>query len=197
MKIIHLSDTHGKHRQLSGLPDADVIVHTGDFCDEGTIEEAEDFIHWFCDLPIEHKIFIAGNHDDCLCEANIEGLPENVHYLCNDSVNINGIKFYGVPMFLQDDLDGNFPKLYNQIPYDTDVLLTHQPPFSILDESDGINFGDRDLYKRVMEIMPIFHLFGHIHSSKETYRVFRRIWFSNAACQSSGHFNVLTMIKEP
>ena len=193
MKIIHLSDTHGKHHQLMDLPEADVIVHTGDFCDEGTLEEAEDFIHWFCDLPYQHKIFIAGNHDNCLYGTKIEGLPDNVHYLCNESVTINGIKFYGVPMFLQDDLDGKFSELYNQIPYDTDVLLTHQPPFSILDESDGVHLGDHDLYKRVIEIMPIFHLFGHIHYEKETNYIFHRIRFSNAARQKNRHFTLLTI----
>ena len=124
-------------------------------------------------------------------KANIEGLPNNVHYLCNDSVTINKIKFYGVPMFLQDDLDGNFTELYSRIPYDTDVLLTHQPPLGILDESEGINFGDRDLYKRVFEVMPIFHLFGHIHSGEETYCISRRVRFSNAARQKSGKFNLL------
>lgn len=193
MKIIHLSDTHGKHRQLTDLPEADVIVHTGDFCNDGTLEEAEDFIHWFCNLPYQHKIFIAGNHDNCLYGAKIEGLPDNVHYICNESVTINGIKFYGVPMFLQDDLDGNFPKLYNNIPYDTDILLTHQPPFSILDESEGIHFGDRDLYKRVMEVMPVFHLFGHIHSSKESKCVFQKVRFSNAASLAIENYRVITI----
>ena len=175
------------------MPEADVIVHTGDFTEDGTEEEVMDFIAWFENLPYKHKIFIAGNHDNCLYKANIEGLPNNVHYLCNDSVTINKIKFYGVPMFLQDDLDGNFTELYSHIPYDTNVLLTHQPSFGILDESDGINFGDYDLYKRVFEVMPIFHLFGHIHSGEKTYYISRKVHFSNAARQKNGKFSLLTI----
>lgn len=66
MKILHISDTHGMHRQLTGLPDADVIVHSGDFTLAGTENETSDFISWFRALPYHHKIFIAGNHDDCL-----------------------------------------------------------------------------------------------------------------------------------
>lgn len=31
MKILHLSDTHGCHRQLQNLPEADLIIHSGDF----------------------------------------------------------------------------------------------------------------------------------------------------------------------
>lgn len=30
MNILHLSDTHGAHRSLGSLPEADVIVHSGD-----------------------------------------------------------------------------------------------------------------------------------------------------------------------
>lgn len=30
MNILHLSDTHGAHRSLGRLPEADVIVHSGD-----------------------------------------------------------------------------------------------------------------------------------------------------------------------
>ena len=83
MKILHLSDTHNCHRLFRDLPEADVVVHSGDFCMAGSEQEALDFLNWFCDLPYKHKIFICGNHDECLYEASIEGLDSNVHYLCN------------------------------------------------------------------------------------------------------------------
>jgi len=193
MRILHISDTHGKHELLIDLPKADVIVHTGDFTEDGTEEEVKDFIEWFSDLSYAHKIFIAGNHDNCLYGANIEGLPDNVHYLCNEGLSIDGIKFYGVPMFVQDDLDGIFPELFSRIPDDTDVLLTHQPPLGILDEQDGINFGDYALYKRVMDVRPKYHLFGHLHHPKETYEMFRRVRFSNAAGGKYGRYALLTI----
>ena len=191
MKILHISDTHGKHQILKDLPNADVIVHTGDITEDGTEEEVKDFIEWFSGLSYAHKIFIAGNHDNCLYGANIEGLPDNVHYLCNDSITIDGIKFYGVPMFLQDDLDGNFPELFGRIPDDTDVLLTHQPPLGILDEQDGINYGDYTLFKRVMDVRPKCHLFGHLHHTEKTQEVFRRVRFSNAAGGKYGRYELL------
>lgn len=191
MRLLHISDTHGKHKLLNNLPDADVIVHTGDITEDGTEEEVKDFVEWFHDLPYKHKIFIAGNHDLCLYDAKIEGLPDDIHYLCNDSLTIDGIKFYGVPMFLGDDLEGNYPELFGRIPEDTDVLLTHQPPLGILDEQDGINYGDYYLYKSVMNVKPKYHLFGHIHHTKETYTVFRSVRFSNAAKGKYGHFALL------
>ena len=191
MRLIHLSDTHGLHEQLPDLPEADIVAHTGDITENGTIEEAEGFMEWFCSLPYRHKIFIAGNHDMCLYGANIEGLPDNVHYLCNEAITIDGIKFYGVPMFLHDDLEGNFPELYSRIPDDIDVLLTHQAPLGILDDQDGINFGDYYLYKRVIEVKPKYHLFGHLHHTEKTRMTFRGVRFSNAAGGKYGRFELL------
>ena len=51
------------------------------------------------------------------------------------------------------------------IPPDTDVLVTHQPPEDILDLSDEIHYGDPFLRQRVMRIRPKLHLFGHIHKA--------------------------------
>ena len=82
MKILQISDTHNRHRQLTNLPEADVIVHCGDFADNGTEEEVLDFLNWYIDLPYKYKIFVTGNHDLCLWDAkDIEDLPENVFFL--------------------------------------------------------------------------------------------------------------------
>ena len=45
MKLLHLSDTHGLHKNLRSLPEADVIVHSGDFTFAGSEEEAYDFMN--------------------------------------------------------------------------------------------------------------------------------------------------------
>lgn len=162
MKILHLSDTHGCHHRLRDLPDADVVVHSGDFCMVGTEQEALDFLNWFCDLPYKHKIFICGNHDDCLYGADIDGLDSNVHYLCNSGIEIEGVKFYGVPMFMGDCITERQCRNYNNIPNDTDVLITHSPAYGILDYDDGINYGSEDLLSVITRVSPIVHLFGHI-----------------------------------
>ena len=163
MKILHLSDTHGRHHRLRDLPEADLVVHSGDFCMVGTEQEALDFLNWFCDLPYKHKIFICGNHDDCLYGANIDGLDENVHYLCSSGATIDGVKFYGVPMFMADCISDRQTRNYANIPDDVDVLVTHTPPYGILDFDDNINYGSEELLQRVSEINPRLHLFGHIH----------------------------------
>lgn len=164
MKILHLSDTHGCHRRLQDLPEADIVVHSGDFTMTGSEAEAIDFMNWFCDLPYHHKIFICGNHDDCLYGANIDGLDNNVHFLCNSGIEIDGVKFYGIPMFLEDCITDRQSRNYANIPDDTDVLITHSPAYGILDCDDGINYGSEEILKKLSDLHLKAHLFGHIHA---------------------------------
>lgn len=168
MRIVHLSDTHNQHNQLSHLPEGDIIVHSGDFSFAGTESEALDFIQWFSSLPYEYKIFISGNHDNFMYGAEIEGLPDNCFYLCNSSVTIQGLKFYGVPMFMEDIVLGNYDDNISSIPSDTDVLITHQPPYGILDFSDNVHYGDSGLMQTISRVRPRYHLFGHIHNAYGT-----------------------------
>lgn len=186
MKILHISDTHGSHRRLVNLPDADVLVHSGDFTMAGSESEAIDFLNWFCDLPHKHKIFICGNHDMCLYGANIDGLDSNVHYLCNSGIEIDGVKFYGIPMFMEDCVTDRQTKFYRSIPKDTDVLITHTPAHGILDFDENINYGSQEL-KEVLHSLDLkAHLFGHIHVEHGILRRNGTI-FSNGAIMNSDY----------
>lgn len=180
MNILHMSDTHSLHSQLQGLPKADVIVHSGDFTFAGTENEAMDFLGWFCELPYPYKVLIAGNHDDSLYGANIDGLPDNCYYLNGSGVTIEGVRFYGIPMFIEDDIKGDYEKMLHQIPLDTEVLITHQPPFGILDLGGKIHFGSKVLKERMKELKLKAHLFGHIHAAYGRMEN-DRVVFSNAA----------------
>ena len=165
MRIVHLSDTHNRHHQLPDMPEADLVVHSGDISFAGSEDEAIDFIQWFMSLPYKYKVFIAGNHDNCLYEANIDGRAENCFYLCNSSVMIEGAKFYGLPMFMEDTMSGKFDESIRNIPSDTDILVTHQPPYGVLDFSENIHYGDHLLLQTVLDTRPRYHLFGHIHDA--------------------------------
>lgn len=171
MKILQLSDTHNRHALLTNLPVADVVVHCGDFTDMGTETEVLDFLNWFIVLPFRHKIFVTGNHELCLWDAEaIEDLPENVHFLQDRSCEIEGVKFLGLGYNHQE---GTIPK-------GVDVLITHEPPLMILDESNGTHWGNLPLRNRIMEAKPRYHLFGHAH---ESYGVLQKngIVFANGA----------------
>ena len=171
MKILQISDTHGLHHKIKDLPPADVIVHCGDFSKHGTEEEVLDFLNWFIDLPYSYKIFVTGNHDLCLWEAdNIEDLPENMYFLQDRGVEIDGVKFFGLCFNHNEKL----------IPEGTDVVITHEPPVMILDESAGVHWGVAPLRNRILEIKPRYHLFGHAHDANGTMKQ-DGIVFSNAS----------------
>ena len=171
MKILHLSDTHGLHHQIKDLPAADVIVHSGDISHNGTESEVLDFLNWYIGLPYRHKIFVTGNHDLCLWDAeSIEDLPENLHFLQDRGVTIDNVKFFGLAY--------NHPEEF--IPDDADVVVTHEPPVMILDESAGTHWGNASLRNRILGIKPKYHLFGHAHESYDTLKQ-DSIVFSNAA----------------
>lgn len=171
MQIIHISDTHNKHHLLQNLPPADIIVHSGDFSMSGSEEEVLNFIEWFEKLPYKYKIFVAGNHDDCLFGESIEGLLDNCFYLCHSEIVIEGIKFYGIPLFMGNVLSGEYDKNIQKIPDDTHVLITHQPPYSVLDSSGTTDYGDFVLFQKVLAIQPKYHLFGHIHDAYGVKRI--------------------------
>lgn len=171
LRILQISDTHNRHRQLTNLPAADVIVHCGDFTDNGTEEEVFDFLNWFIELPYAHKIFITGNHDLCLWDAEeIEELPDNVHFLQDRGCEIEGVKFFGLAY--------NHPE--SLIPDDVDVLVTHEPPAMILDKSNNTHWGNASLRNRVFRIKPKYHMFGHAHEGYGTEKL-DGIIFSNGS----------------
>ncbi len=69
MTILHLSDTHGFHRDLPVhiFEGIDMVIHSGDCSNwrdsARNSNEVMDFLEWYKDVPIEHKIYVAGNHD--------------------------------------------------------------------------------------------------------------------------------------
>ena len=171
MKILHLSDTHGLHHQINSLPEADVIIHSGDISHNGAESEVLDFLNWYIELPYKHKIFITGNHDLCLWDAEgIEDLPSNVYFLQDNSIKIDGINFFGLGYNHSETL----------VPDDTDIVITHEPPVMILDKSAGTHWGNAPLLNRILEIKPRYHLFGHAHDGYGTVKQ-DGIVFSNAA----------------
>ena len=149
MKIVAIADTHGKHRKIHDLPDGDVLVHAGDFTSFG--DGMDDFLVWFTEQPFEDKVFILGNHESM-------GLPyfrrkdlrsmDGVHFIQDDPVTINGVRFGGPNSSDTDDVD---------------VLVTHRPPQGILDVTDDETFGSPGVRDTARAVRPDLHIFGHAH----------------------------------
>jgi predicted phosphohydrolase len=98
MRIVCVSDTHGYH-ELTRVPGGDVLVHAGDVCRHGGLEDVDDFNRWLGKLPHRHKIVICGNHDWCFQEKPAEARARltNAIYLEDSGCEIEGLTFYGSP----------------------------------------------------------------------------------------------------
>jgi len=197
-KIVCLSDTHNYSQQIV-VPDGDILIHAGDATIQGSIQEIVLFNHWFRNLPHAHKIFVAGNHD-WLFETNNHYartlLDSSIHYLQDSSIEIGGLKIYGSPWqprFFDWAFNlmrgAELAEKWKLIPEDTDILITHGPPFGILDEvprQDFIeNTGCEELRKRVETIKPKLHIFGHIHCGYGTTEKFGVKFVNASNCDES------------
>ena len=105
-------------------------------------EEALSFLEWFMSLDnYKHKIYIAGNHDRLFEDTpNIvrelfEQYHPNIIYLQDSSIEVKGLKIYGSPWQPEFcDWAFNLPRgeklkaVWDLIPDDTDILVTHGPP---------------------------------------------------------------------
>jgi Icc-related predicted phosphoesterase len=162
-------------------------------------------------VPVQYKIYVAGNHDTSI-EHNLvtarDFEDKGIIYLENDSITIDGIKFWGSPhtptfgnwAFMKQR--AKLDRVWQSIPDDTHVIIVHGPPKSIRDlsfnPSGELEFcGCSALMKRCLALKDTLKLvaFGHIHnmSGVETnqgvsqYSITPTI-FSNGACVYDGRF---------
>lgn len=181
VRLVFISDTHAQHSQLV-LPPGDVLFHTGDFSTRGLLGEVQIFLDWFAAQPHPHKVLIAGNHD-FLADQN-PGLfqsmvPDNVIYLNDTGCMLDGIRVWGSPIqpwffdwAFNRKRGAEIRQHWDLIPEDTQILLTHGPPYGILDEvaRDRRPVGCRDLLHRVRDLNSVkIHAFGHIHEGYGQY----------------------------
>ncbi|HEX8247651.1 MAG TPA: metallophosphatase domain-containing protein, partial [Pyrinomonadaceae bacterium] len=190
-----LSDTHNRNEQIK-VPGGDILIHAGDATTRGTIDEIVLFNEWFAALPHRHKIFVAGNHDWLFETDNRIArklLSDEIIYLQDSAVEIEGLKIYGSPWqpwFF--DWAFNLPRgeplaeKWKLIPDDTEILITHGPPFGILDfPPDGFSVGCERLRRRVEEIRLKLHIFGHIHHSYGTEEKFGVKFVNASVCDEA------------
>lgn len=186
MRVVCLSDTHGLHDEVT-VPDGDLLLHSGDVCNHGTKGEFKRFIAWLGELPHPQKVFIAGNHDRVLEKHRryVRHWVKHGTYLFDQSVVVNGLKIYGSPWqpsyhnwAFNLDRGRHMAAVWEKIPEDTDILLTHTPPAGILD--DGI--GCADLTERLAKLNLRLHLFGHSHVGYGTKRVGSTTFVNAAIC---------------
>ena len=177
LTIVLISDTHDMHREVE-IPKGDLLIHAGDFTmNSMSAEKLIDFNDWLGELPHAFRVVIPGNHDFVVEEPSRRQLITNATLLINESIEIMGLKVWGSPTtpLLGEAFgvvsDTDRAKLYSRIPADTDVLVTHGPPYGILDQAPGAEYhaGCQQLLAAVRRIKPMLHIFGHVHAGYGTF----------------------------
>jgi Icc-related predicted phosphoesterase len=189
MRILAISDTHSKHKQIpkDWFPEADVLIHAGDISTRGYEREVVEFLEWFVMLPYENKILIAGNHDfyfqdepervrKLIAEVNEYHIGKSpfkkgIIYLEDSGCNIGGINFWGSPYqprffdwAFNEDRGDDIKFHWDLIPKNTDILITHGPAHEYCDlVPRGERVGCVDLREAIERIKPKYHICGHIH----------------------------------
>lgn len=193
MKIALISDTHTHHNQIDEYlrdQQIDVLIHAGDGSNQKVPSmnnnELRDCLTWMESFTgIGHKIYVPGNHDTSLAAGLIhpEDFPEINILIDAWAVIFNNetgdpLKIYGSPHTPSFGTNwafncnrGKIDRYWKNIPYDTDILVTHGPPYSILDSTVDYGkkvdqVGCKSLLNRVLEVEPKYHVFGHLHDEK-------------------------------
>lgn len=209
MKIVLVSDTHGLHNSVR-VPNGDILIHAGDLSSSGTDSQVAASAKWLGSLPHRHKIAIAGNHD-LLFErqpTQAAGLLRSagVIYLQDSATSIDGLSIYGSPWqpeFMHWAFNvprGQLAKYWRQIPTGLDILVTHGPPYGILDQrvrpvmrrvaawedeepcAGSDHAGDEELLAAVERLKPRVHVFGHIHSGYGTTQNQHTAFYNASLC---------------
>jgi len=203
VRIIHISDTHMRHDRLNSLlPDGDILIHSGDFSQWDTKRQfgnktrdrealVEEINRVFSSLPHKHKVLIPGNHEGGFTTKDKEYLESNlssVIYLQDKIVTIEGLNIYGTPWTRKrwDSLADAFTKsdkelepIWDMIPEETDILVTHTPPSGICDLATKKFAGIKNLFSSTTERCDICNschpLFQHWGSKHLTQTVLHKI----------------------
>lgn len=191
LNVTFLSDTHTRTNFDIKLPGGDILIFTGDCMSTGYNQnELDDFLLWLKDQKYTYKICIAGNHDR-ICESFPKYMvkdifekyyDDGVRYLQDEEIEVLGLRIYGTPWqpffcnWAFNVSDGEtLKKIYKQCPEGLDILMSHCPPYGILDKSHKPNIylntngeeslGSVELLETIQEMKdkPKVVVFGHIH----------------------------------
>lgn len=170
VKIVCVSDMHESFPEK--VPDGDLLIDAGDMTHLGTEEAIVRYNEWLGRQSHPYKLVIAGNHD-FLFETQpgrARNLLSNAIYLEDSGTEVAGLSVWGSPYTpyfggwafnVQRDEIGRH---WSRIPGDVDILITHGPPYGILDRvRSGQHVGCHSLLHHVKRVKPLLHIFGHIH----------------------------------
>lgn len=171
MIIDCIADLHGFYPTLEG---GDLLIIAGDITARDLPYQYMEFALWLDKQDYKRKILIAGNHDRIIYKwANIMGSMTHFKYLMDSETKFSGYKIWGSPWtptfqewHFMKDRGAAIKEKWDLIPDDTEILITHGPPFGIQDQADVPEkfLGCEELRNALDRLKNLkLHVFGHIH----------------------------------
>ncbi len=185
-KIVAVSDLHGHFPE--DVPDCDLLLIAGDIMLGADIITQLTWLEglvrpWLDKISAKEVVFVAGNHDTIYEKASQGHMPPpNMpwHYLQYSGIELFGLKIWGSPWqkrfndwsFNTDE--EHMSRQFGFMPDDTDILVTHSPPYKIRDyvptkTKRRKSLGSKALREAVFKVRPKLHVFGHIHYAQGKY----------------------------
>jgi Icc-related predicted phosphoesterase len=198
MKVTCISDLHGYYPILNG---GDLLIVGGDLTARDTQKEHLEMLSWLGRQDYKKKVFIAGNHDNFLQHTKLIPIEDlGIEYLYDSGTEFEGIKIWGSPWSLWFsgvnpvckafmDSETHLERKFKKIPDNTDILITHTPPYGILDKNEGgASCGSVSLLKHLDRVKPKLHVFGHIHEQGGGELLYKHIK-ENTWCANCSYVN--------
>ncbi len=171
MRLVLGSDLHG---HLPDVPPCDILVLAGDLLPENDQELFIDnnLAPWLERSPAGDIVATWGNHDHKPFKHWYRDFRWRL--LVDSSAHIKGLRFHGTPWCLPigrwawQAPEYLLRNIYELIPDDVDILISHAPPRGICDRTvDGVDCGSRELVRRINQLKNLkFLVCGHIHEGR-------------------------------
>lgn len=196
MRIVAMSDLHGDLPRTDSFEPCETAFICGDVSPLNIQANNRKMKRWlsgtfkpWCEaLPCDKVYFIAGNHDwvalrDSEFMRAMFPKDGKVVYLFHEPIihtskEGKDYRIFGTPFckqfcnwaFMEED--DELQKLYQSIPYDLSVLLSHDQPFGYgdvilqdIEWNEGDHIGNKPLLEAVFVKQPKYMFCGHLHST--------------------------------
>jgi Icc-related predicted phosphoesterase len=190
--IIAVSDTHTIY-DFADVPEGDLLIIAGDILLEGTVTELQTVM---LQLDMEshkwkHILIVPGNHDfifqqyynqdlsweKFMEDCGIKFYPKNLTISIEGTVEILGLTIFTwswvpyLPRWAFSMFDSSIERYIQKkfkMPEIVDIVVTHGPPYGILDWIPGYGKVGSKTMEEVFNFKYNLHIFGHIHENYGT-----------------------------
>jgi Icc-related predicted phosphoesterase len=166
MRLLFVSDLHGSTEALNAIKEASygALIIAGDIQYAECAKEAAN---------LKNSYFIPGNMDTKPILEIMKGISIHSKTIRIGKIKVAGFGFAPIsPNNTPGEIsEEEIAKGLSRLDVDNNTLLvTHAPPYGILDRAWSGHAGSRSIRDFVLEKKPFMHVFGHIHEESGSVR---------------------------